>query len=365
MQFITNLSDGGAETLVKDYALLLDREKFDVVIVTIRNYTNTSVYRTLKEHNIKTINVYPKWNIIIKIFNKLFGKKYIDYKLNRIINEYKPDVIHAHLYVLKYLKRISENLYGIKLFYTCHSIVRCYFGNDYPEQTEAAVHLIKEHGMRLIALHKKMRDELNEFFHINDTAIVKNGINLMRFENSLKKREITRKQLRLADDAFLIGHVGRFTYQKNHVFLLNVFKEIRNRISNAKLLLVGSGPDEKKIINKIKEFDIKNDVIILSHRSDIPELMSAMDAFVFPSVIEGFGIVLVEAQAAHLRCIVSEKIPSATYLSKYIIPVDLSENIEKWCDIILDRNLYSEYDNRLSEYDINNEIRKLEELYLE
>lgn len=365
IQFITNLSDGGAETLVKDYALLLDHEKFDVVIVTIRNVTNTSVYKILKEHNVKIINVYPNWNIFIKVFNKIFGKKYIDYKLNKIIDEYKPDVIHAHLYVLKYLKRISKSLDGIKLFYTCHSIVRCYFGSDYPEQTESAADLIKKHGMRLIALHKEMSDELNELFHINDTVIVKNGIDLMRFENSLSKREMTRKQLGIDDDVFLVGHVGRFTFQKNHIFLLSIFKEIKNRNPNAKLLLVGSGPDEKKIINKIKELNIRNDVIILSHRTDIPELMSAMDVFVFPSIIEGFGIVLAEAQAAHLRCIVSEKIPNAAYLSKYIIPVYLSESIEKWCDIILDKDLYSEFDNRLSEYDMNKEIRKLEELYSE
>lgn len=364
MQFITNLNDGGAETLVKEYALLIDHTRFDIVIVTIRNVTNTSVYKTLKENDIRIINVYPKWNICIKIFNKLFGKKYIDYRLKRIIALEKPDVIHAHLYVLKYLNRISKHLKDIKLFYTCHSIVTCYFGTKYPEQTEAAKNLIKNNGMKFIALHDKMRVELNEMFDVDDTVVLKNGIDIHKFVDSYTYRDETRKQLGIKNDEYLVGHVGRFSYQKNHKFLLEVFRRIKDRNLKAKLLLVGSGPDKEKINNWIKELDIKNDVVILSHRTDIPQLMAAMDVFIFPSIIEGFGIVLVEAQASKLRCIVSDNVPSETYLSKYIIPLSLTESIDKWCEVAIDGNLFSQYQNRIDLYDINNEIKKLEQLYI-
>lgn len=232
IEFITNLNDGGAESLVKDYALLLDSTKFDVCILTIRNLTNTSVYKTLKSNNIKIISIYPKWNLIIKIFNKLFGKYYIDYKIKKIICFEKPNVIHAHLYVLKYLNRVSDSLNGIKLFYTCHSIPSCYFGEKYLEQTNAAKNLIDNYGMQLIALHDDMKKELDSLFMRNNTIVIKNGVNFDKFDIECSQRGRLRKQLNISEEAFVVGHVGRFTYQKNHMFLLDVFKAVKDKEKN-------------------------------------------------------------------------------------------------------------------------------------
>ncbi len=365
IEFITNLNDGGAESLVKDYALLLDSTKFDVCILTIRNLTNTSVYKTLKSNNIKIISIYPKWNLIIKIFNKLFGKYYIDYKIKKIICFEKPNVIHAHLYVLKYLNRVSDSLNGIKLFYTCHSIPSCYFGEKYLEQTNAAKNLIDNYGMQLIALHDDMKKELDSLFMRNNTVVIKNGVNFDKFDIECSQRGRLRKQLNISEEAFVVGHVGRFTYQKNHMFLLDVFKAVKDKEKKSVLLLVGSGDEKRKIVKRINELGLHDNVIILSHRTDIPELMSIMDVFVFPSIIEGFGIVLVEAQLSKLRCIVSDKVPKATYLSKYIIPVKISDGFEKWSNIILKKDLFSNFDNHLDDYNLKNEIKKLEKLYLQ
>lgn len=363
IEFIRDLSDGGAETLVKDYVKLIDKQQFVLYVLTIRNYTNTAVYKQIKEQGIEVISIYPRWNLLIKLFNKLFGKKYIDYKMRRIISEIKPSCIHAHLYTLDYLYRISNSLSNIKLFYTCHSIPERYFGKTYVKQTEAAKYLIKKNGLRMIALHDDMKAELNHMFDVNNTITIKNGIDLNRYRNITESKQDIRDALGIPQKAFVIGNVGRFIEIKNHMFLLDIFSEIKKNTKAAHLVLIGDGELRKAIQEKIQLLRLSDSVTILSHRDDVPRLMKAMDVFIFPSKIEGFGIVAIEAQAAGLRCLISDTVPSSTYVSELAIPMSLNEEAVEWANVALDRGIISNYPNRICEYDMNREIKKLEELY--
>lgn len=363
IEFIRDLSDGGAETLVKEYVKLIDKQKFVLYVLTIRNFTNTAVYKQIREQGIEIISIYPKWNLAIKLFNKLFGKKYIDYRIRKIISEIEPNCIHAHLYTLAYLYRISNSLSNIKLFYTCHSIPERYFGNAHVKQTKAAKYLIKNHGLRMIALHDDMKDELDRIFGINNTITIKNGIDLNKYKISETKQEI-RDALGIPREAFVVGNVGRFIEIKNHLFLIDIFNEIKKINMAAHLLLIGDGQLREAIQNKIQLLKLSDSVTILSHRDDVPRLMKAMDVFIFPSKVEGFGIVTIEAQAAGLRCLISEAVPSSAYVSELAIPMSLNATADEWANVALDRNAASNYQNRIVEYDMNREIKKLEKLYL-
>lgn len=365
IQFIRDLSDGGAETLVKDYVRMMDKKVFHPYIVTIRNYTNTAVYKQIHELGIEIIPIYPKWNLGIKLFNKLFGKQYIDYKMRNIITQIKPNCIHAHLYTLDYLYRISSSLHDVKLYYTCHSIPERYFGEKYIKQTRAAEYLIQEKGMRIIALHDNMRDELNQMFGVTNTITIKNGIDLNRYRNALDKKEEIRESLGIPKDAFVVGNVGRFIEIKNHTFLLDIFRKIKDLNDHAYLLLVGEGELKESILNKIRLLNLEDSVIILSHRVDVPRLMRAMDVFIFPSKTEGFGIAAIEAQAAGLRCLISDTVPTSTHISELAIPLSLELSSVEWATIALNSNIFSDYSDKIEEYDMNNEIKKLEKLYLD
>lgn len=364
IEFITNLSDGGAETLVKDYAILL-RNKMDVTVLTIRNFTHTGVYRTLKEHGIKIISVYPKWNLGIKLFNKLFGRWYIPYRLTEILREEDPDCIHVHLYLLKYVAQIAEAIRGIKLLYTCHNEVSHYFGPDYPAQTEAARYLIKHNGLRFVALHDAMRDELNEMFGVDNTAVIRNGVDFSRFAGLRETKEEIRQELNIPQKAYVLGHVGRFTLQKNHEFLIAVFREACVKNPDSFLLMVGNGELQAQVERKLEQYGLRDRVLILSHRTDIPRLMKAMDVFVFPSSWEGFGIVLVEAQISGLRCLISDAVPEETHLSRFVIPMKLADGAEKWAETAINPAVYSDFQDRLYEYDMRREIENLKNLYQE
>ena len=121
--------------------------------------------------------------------------------------------------------------------------------------------------------------------------IVKNGIDIGKYSFDDLTRSRIRKLYHISDNVFLIGHVGRFTYEKNHMFLLEIFKQVKKADQNTKLMLVGEGLLQEKVCQKIKELNLQNDVILCGAISNVHEVMQAMDIFVFPSIFEGFGIV--------------------------------------------------------------------------
>jgi len=162
--------------------------------------------------------------------------------------------------------------------------------------------------------------------------IIPYAIELEEYQFNLQVREEYRKKLGIKDE-FVIGHVGRFAFQKNHDFLIEVFKEIVKINDNVKLLLIGIGELEDTIKDKVNNLGLKDKVIFTGKREDINCLMQAMDLFAFPSRFEGFGIVLIEAQAAGLKCIVSEEIPPIAFLTENIEA--LSFDVFLWRDKIL------------------------------
>ena len=129
------------------------------------------------------------------------------------------------------------------------------------------------------------------------------------------------------------------------------------------MLLVGSGELQEEIAQTISQQQLDGRVTILSHRTDIPELLHAMDVMVFPSFYEGLSVTLVEAQATGLKCVVSDSINPANYLSKTTIPASLSASPELWADIALDECARNDSYGNIEDYDMSREIHRLERLY--
>lgn len=197
--------------------------------------------------------------------------------------------------------------------------------------------------------------------------IVNNAIDVGAYTYDPSKREKIRCQLGVKDE-FVIGHVGRFMYPKNHPFLIDIFAALLKKEHNAILLLVGDGEEMPKIRAKAQDLGIDDKVRFLGVRSDVAELMQAMDLFAFPSLYEGLPVTMVEAQAAGLPCVVSNVIPHDAYLTNLVTPVSLSESAETWAAEILKNSNVQRID-RYSEiaahsFDITVEAKKLQEFYL-
>ena len=175
------------------------------------------------------------------------------------------------------------------------------------------------------------------------------------------------KKLGLLQNDFVIGHIGRFSAEKNHEFILNVFQQLLYIKENAVLLLIGTGSDEEKIKELGIKLKISNKIKFLGSRVDIPELLNIMDVFFFPSLYEGLGIVLVEAQAAGVPCLVSTAVPDEVLLTQKIEKIDLHTPTEMWIDkLVHPEKIYNEkiYEE-LTKYDISETLLELEKLYRE
>lgn len=360
--FEGSMADGGAETLVKDYCLLMDKSVFEPVVVVDWVFRKSANYRRLKESGIRMITLYPAYTLFWRGFNRYFRDRYVNWKIGKVLREIQPDVVHVHLNALKRLEANSDVLKGVRLFYTCHNEPWFYFDNM-PDEERAARMLIRDYGLRLIALRPDMAVTLNEKFGIDNTVVIKNGINLERFRNPAKTRDEMRRELGIPLSSFLVGHVGRFNEQKNHMFLIDVFSAVRKRRSDAFLLLVGLGDLEGEIRARIHAIGLDDSVLIISNRPDIPEILSSLDCFLFPSLHEGLSVALVEAQASGVRCVVSDTINEESFVCDRIHVLSLDASPDIWADAVLS-NDSGKYSDRLSEYDIRAEVRKLEKLYL-
>lgn len=357
---IWGLKDGGAETLAREYARLVDKQSFDATVVTMYPFQDTANYRKAKAAGLRVISVFKKRNAITRAIRGLLGKQCVPMMLKKMLKKEQPDAIHFNSEMALYFSPIQKELSGIRLLYTCHSEVSKHF---FPEEEAAVKQLIQYPGLQLIALHGDMKKELDQRFGKDDTVVIRNGVDIQGFRSVICDKEAKRESVGVPRDAYVVGHIGRFTQAKNHAFLLKVFQKIAAKKPNAHLLLVGNGELQEEVQQAISQMQLDEKVTILSHRTDIPELLRTMDVIVFPSFYEGLSVTLVEAQASGLKCVVSDSINPANYLSEKTIPVSLDEDPEKWADIALDDTVKHTPQGNIEDYDMNREIRRLEQLY--
>ena len=218
--------------------------------------------------------------------------------------------------------------------------------------------------MRLIALHKAMRKEINELFHIEDDCILNNGIDFNKF-NIEESKESIRKSLDIPEDSFLVGHVGRFIAVKNHTFIVDIFNQLLKETPNAHLLLVGSGPLQDPTIKKIESLGIQNHVTILDSRSDMARIFKAMDVFILPSLWEGLPLVVIEAQKMKTPVIISSGVSEASILSNLVIRMKPNADTAAWVHAIEESHIDNIEYYGIDQWDLNVVIKQLEKLYID
>lgn len=364
MQFIHGMTMGGAETLVKDYLLNLNKKEYELVLLVMKKY-NTLYEKILEAHGIKVIYIdketklSKKNNIVSRIINYI--KRYITVK--KVINIEEPDILHIHLPIESYVK-FAKPKKPIKIFSTIHSAPQELYNNTYKRQKElkAAKWLVKNYNMRFIVLHNDMRKEINKMFNVDNSIILNNGIDFKRFENPKLKMDI-RRELNIPENAFVVGHVGRFSKVKNHNFLIDVFNEINKKNENSFLLMIGNGREINCIENRLHKLQLDNKYLILKDRIDIPDLMNAMDVFIFPSTYEGLGIVLIEAQKMKLPCFKSDVVPNYAIISNLVTTLSLDDNPYIWADKVLNYKYPAKININEKEWDIKMVVQKLEKIY--
>jgi glycosyltransferase involved in cell wall biosynthesis len=196
--------------------------------------------------------------------------------------------------------------------------------------------------------------------------VIHNAINTDVFYYNEKARNEIREQLGLRD-SFVVGHVGNMTPPKNHSFIIDVFQQVSLVQANAKLLLIGDGYLREKIEDRIKQLGLEQQVILLGVQSNVYRYYNAMDAFLFPSLFEGLGIVLVEAQTNGLKCVYSEKVPlEADCNTAENIRLSLKKPAHEWAKQLC--SIHERTDNtktiQQNRYDISLAVEELTNYYI-
>lgn len=198
-------------------------------------------------------------------------------------------------------------------------------------------------------------------------SILPNGIELQKYSFDLTVRSAMRGKLRL-DNKFVVGHAGRFNTQKNHSFLLDVFKEVYRKDHSSVLLLFGVGELTEKMKEKANRLGIADAVIFYGASNEMEKMWQAMDVFVMPSLHEGLPVTGIEAQASGLPCIFADTITKEVALTEKTEFLSLNDSCEKWADRILAYK-GSKRDSDISVlkeagYDIQDTAKTIQDLYV-
>lgn len=367
LYLIHGLNMGGAETIVKEYALLIDKSKYDVTVLCYHHQYDSPYEELLNDNGIKVIYVcdympfQQKKGMVCKLINHI--QRYLLIKM--YIYKLKPDVLHIHL-TLADMVRFARPKKNTVVFYTQHFDTSRLLQNK--KEIKSIKWLIHNYKFCMIALNDTMKRELEDLFDIHDVQVVNNGIDVRRYKNKLDKNKL-RGSIGIPRDCTLMVHVGRLTKIKNQEFIVNVFEALEKIDNNNFLLLIGSGEDKDKLQKLLGDKELSDNSMILSNRIDVPELLMMSDVGIFPSLSEGLGIAAIEMQMAGLQVFASTNVPKETQISNLIHFLDLQLGADKWAEKIYDvvkiqsKEKAEFYD--IDNWNIENNVHQIETLYEE
>lgn len=352
------LDMGGAETLFMNVARKIDKRKmqFDVLLFDEKKGFYDNEARKLG------VNFY---------YTKSMTKEGIVSYIKEMISFFesqKIDVVHSHMDWQGGFIAYAAHRAGVKKIVVHSHAKQLLFEKNiiYKYMIRLNQHLIRKYATDLCACSKEAGESL---FGKRQFQIITNGIDLQRYvKPNLDIIESLKNEFNIEESDIVLGNVGSFSENKNQLFLIEILEKLLLRNSAYKLILVGDGEMRAKLKSHAKQKGISEHVIFTGIRSEVPELMHLFDVFLFPSKLEGLGIVAVEAQACKCKCLLSDTIPREVDLKlgsvKYLPLDDEKKWIEEITKMYGSNNINID-DSKIeaSRFNINNTIRQLEEMY--
>lgn len=360
LQVLGGLNRGGAETMIMNLYRAIDRTKFqfDFVIHTdkTQEYANEvlnlggKIY-VCPKYNGKNHFAYCKWW-------KQFYKNHPEYK-----------IVHGHMRSTAAIFLSIAKQYGLKTISHSHSVSS---GTGFSSFVKNLLQLpIRNIADFFMGCSREANEWLfgKKIANSDKCIILNNAIDTSLYDYNSETREKIRSSWNISDE-FVVGTVGRITEPKNPCFLIEVFRDLKVINPNAKLVIAGDGDMMPIVKERIKEFELENDSILLGSCDNVPEVLQGLDVFVFPSLWEGLGMAAIEAQAAGLVTICSERIPKAVFVTDLARSLELSSGSKNWAEYINESQIYERNSNYAklvfdAEYDISKTSEILSSIYSE
>lgn len=348
---ISGMNYGGVENVIYNYYSNMDNSNFENIVIC-HSKINKNNSKLFRNYNFKFYEVTPKRDSLLKNYKEI----------KKILKLEKVDIVHVHMSSSSFVGLIAAKRVGVRVR-ICHAHTKEELNNKKGKLLKFICNKFANEYMACSL------DACNNLFNKKNKKkciILSNAINLERFNFNKKVRTKLKKELKLTKK-HVIGHVGRLSKEKNHEKLINAFKEILKTEKEVHLLLIGNGEYKKEIKEMIK--DIKSSVTLIKNADNIEDYYNAMDVFVFPSINEGLGISVVEAQVSGLPCIVSDTVPREVKITKLVRFMKLSKSNKEWADEIVkhfddERKSYLK-ETKKSNYNIIDEANKLNNIYNE
>lgn len=354
LHVVTHMNRGGLETMLMNYYRNIDRTKIQFDFLTHREYDG-DYGEEIKSLGGKIYHL-PVLNPLSIKYRSALDHFFYEHK------EYQ--IIHVHQDCMSSVILRSAWKHGVQIRIAhSHSssqdknlkyLLKMYYRKKIPKYATELFSCSIEAGIWMFGNRK--------------IQVLNNAIDSEKYIFRQEIRNKIRKSFDIHENEILVGHVGRFCYPKNHLFLLDIFNVIQKKIS-AKLILVGDGELRNKIEEKVIKYGLERKVILTGIRSDVADLMQAMDVFIFPSHYEGLPVTLIEAQAAGLACLISDKVPIESKITDLVHQIELDKPAGVWADMAI-RLSHSKREDKSSEikkagFDIKQNAEWLQKYYFD
>ena len=324
-QILNRMDSGGIESVVMNYYRHIDRKKIQFDFY----FSQDSTFPQREELERLGAGIYPipPYSRPLK-YHKTLWKAFQDRKY---------PIVHAHLNTMSVFALFAAWRAGVPIR-ICHNHTTAHWG----EGAKSLLKYILRPWNKLFATDYFGCGEIagrwmygDRCFDRGKVTVIPNAIETKKFAFDPEARKQLRDELKVPQDAFVIGHVGRFMYQKNHTFLIDIFAEVLKQNPNSILLLIGEGELMQSIQVKAKALGIHENIVFTGARSDVDRLYSVMDVFCLPSFYEGMPVVAWEAQANGLPCVFSDKISTEAKLEENCKFLSLDQSGEEWAKSLL------------------------------
>ena len=338
---------GGISAVVENYFVALDKSRFQIDFV-VNKYIDEKYERTFLSAGSQIFKL--NRNSVIKYIKSVAS----------IVRRNKYDVVHIHGNSRTLTLDLFAAWLGGKAFRIAHSHnTAC----NHP-----LIHSLFKIPFDLLCDGRlACGDAAGKWLYSKkEFTVLPNAIDISRYNFDSAMRRQVREKLNLNDD-ILLGHVGCFNEQKNQAFILDILASLLAQGEKVKVLFVGEGPLQDSVEKKAASMGLSSNVIFWGRSDNVPDLMCAMDLFLFPSKWEGVAVAMLEAQFMGLPCVVSENVPLETDIVEGNVHVGLHQPVTEWANAIRgvlkktrDRNAIEFVSER---YDIKKQVKLLESIY--
>lgn len=352
-QMMTDMNYGGVEMVVMNYYRHIDRTKVQFDFFALEG--STIPQREEIEQLGGRVYIVPKYTHLPE-----YEKEII-----RLFKQNQYKIVHSHMNTLSVFSLWGAKKAGIPNR-IAHNHSTAGKGETKKNIIKYALRpFAKIYPTKLCACSRYAGEWL--YGKNAEFQVFNNAIDLSRYSYDPQKAAAVRKELGL-EDKLVVGHIGRFCYQKNHDFLIDIFNEIHKQRQEAVLLLIGEGELEQDIRNKVKELGLTDSVRFMGKQKDTSEFYQAMDCFVLPSRYEGLPVVGVEAQAAGVPCVMADVVTPETKILESTAFVSPEESAVNWAMAVLESTSHyqkkdTSVEMRKAGFNIVTEAEKLERFY--